>query len=178
MGISGPIVRINPYEVHLNDPDFIDSVFPGPGRQTDKYFFAGRRTEIATIDHDMHQKRRNTITNFFSNASIRRLEPVMKEHINTLLSRMQVAGTKEQVLSMHFVFRACTSDLITQYAFGKSFHFLEQEDFSMPYMESTDVGTLLALAPPWAIKIFIPSLTEMWDKAAMSCPEYEGTLAY
>lgn len=42
--ISGPIVRINPYEVHLNDPDFIDSVFPGPGRQTDKYFFTGRRT--------------------------------------------------------------------------------------------------------------------------------------
>ncbi|KAM0133544.1 hypothetical protein ACHAPC_006871 [Botrytis cinerea] len=182
----GPIVRINPYEVHLNDPDFIDSVFPGPGRQTNKFFFTGRRTGtqnsiVATIDHDMHRKRRNTITNFFSNASIRRLEPVMKEHINTLLSRMQVAGTTEKVLPMHFVFRACTSDLITQYAFGESFHFLEKEDFSMPYMESTDVffklnhtfchfpwvGTLLASSPPWAIKTFIPSLTEMWDKAAM-----------
>ncbi|CAD6449307.1 5333bc3a-fea7-453e-b3a7-b6ab6420774a [Sclerotinia trifoliorum] len=182
----GPVVRINPYEVHLNDPDFIDSVFPGPGRQTNKYFFTGRRTGtqnsiVATIDHDIHRKRRNTITSFFSNSSIRRLEPVMKEHISLLLSRMQAAGKSEEVLPMHFVFRACTSDLITRYAFGESFHFLEQEDFSIPYMESTDVffklnhtfchfpwvGTLLALAPPTAVKTLVPSLTEMWNKAAM-----------
>ena len=40
----GPIVRINPHEVHFNDPEFIDSIFPGPGRKTNKYYFTGRRT--------------------------------------------------------------------------------------------------------------------------------------
>jgi hypothetical protein len=42
--IPGPIVRINPHEVHFNDPEFIDALFPGPSRKTDKYVFTGRRT--------------------------------------------------------------------------------------------------------------------------------------
>ncbi|EQB51421.1 hypothetical protein CGLO_09036 [Colletotrichum gloeosporioides Cg-14] len=182
----GPIVRINPHEVHFNDPDFIDSIFPGPGRKTNKYFFTGRRTGtaesiVATIDHDMHRRRRNAISGFFSTASIRRLEPIIQEHLKKLLARMQDAGKASEVLPMHYVFRAFTSDLITEYAFGDSFHFLEKSDFAMPYMLSTDVffilnhtfchfpwvGTLLALAPPWAVKTFIPSLTEMWDKQMM-----------
>ena len=25
----GPIVRISPYEIHIDDPEFVDSVFPG-----------------------------------------------------------------------------------------------------------------------------------------------------
>ncbi|KAK0635458.1 cytochrome P450 [Bombardia bombarda] len=182
----GPIVRINPYEVHFNDPGAIESVFPGPGRKTNKYEFTGRRTGtqnsiVATIDHDMHRKRRNTISAFFSNASIRRLEPIIQEHLGKLLSRMDAAGETGKILPMHYVFRACTSDLITKYAFGESFHFLDKEDFAIPYMESTDVffklnhtfchfpwvGMLIGLSPPWAVKTFIPSLTEMWDKQLM-----------
>ncbi|KAJ0365519.1 hypothetical protein COL154_004374 [Colletotrichum chrysophilum] len=129
----------------------------------------------------MHRRRRNAISGFFSTASIRRLEPIIQEHLKKLLARMQDAGKASEVLPMHYVFRAFTSDLITEYAFGDSFHFLEKSDFAMPYMLSTDVffilnhtfchfpwvGTLLALAPPWAVKTFIPSLTEMWDKQMM-----------
>lgn len=44
LGNTGPIVRINPDEVHFNDPEFIDSVLPGPPRKTDKSIATGRRT--------------------------------------------------------------------------------------------------------------------------------------
>ena len=44
MFTPGPIVRINPHEVHFNDPEFIDPLYPGPARKTDKYMFTGRRT--------------------------------------------------------------------------------------------------------------------------------------
>ncbi|KAM4059506.1 cytochrome p450 [Hirsutella rhossiliensis] len=184
--VYGPIVRINPYEVHFNDPDFIDSIFPGPARKTNKYFFTGQRTGtqnsiVATIDHDVHRKRRGPISVYFSTASIRRLEPLMQEHLAKLLSRMEEAGRRGEVLPMHYVFRAATSDMITKYAFGDSFHFLDRKDFAMPYMESTNVfsmlnhtfchfpwvGALLAWAPPWAVKALIPSLAEMWDKQLM-----------
>ncbi|KAH7011077.1 cytochrome P450 [Ilyonectria destructans] len=182
----GPIVRINPYEVHFNDPEFIDSIFPGPGRKTDKYFFTGQRTGtaesiVATIGHHMHRRRRNAISGFFSAASIRRLEPIIQSHLKKLLSRMDAAGESGETLPMHYVFRAFTSDLITEYAFGDSFHFLDEKDFAIPYMLSTDVFfilnhtfchfhwvfTLLMMAPPWVVKTFIPSLTEMWDKRMM-----------
>ncbi|KAK3903539.1 cytochrome P450 monooxygenase sdnE [Staphylotrichum tortipilum] len=188
----GPIVRINPDEVHFNDPEFIDVLFPGPARKTDKHSSLGRRTGtqdsiVATVDHDMHRKRRNTINGFFSIASIRRLEPIMQESMRKLLARMATAGETGEVLRMHFVFKACTSDIITKYAFGDSFHFLDEDDFATPYMEASDffhlfnhamchfpiVGTLLAKAPVWAIKTFIPGLSDMWDKREMWLEQVE-----
>jgi cytochrome P450 len=126
----------------------------------------------------LHRQRRNTINAFFSSASIRRLEPIMKENMGKLLDRMAEAGKKQEILPMHYVLKACTSDIITKYAFGDSFHFLDQDDYATPYMQATDVfhlfnhamchfpivGTLLAIAPLWFIKRFIPGLTDMWNK--------------
>lgn len=34
---EGPVVRINPHELHFNAPDFIDEIFAGPSRTRDKY---------------------------------------------------------------------------------------------------------------------------------------------
>lgn len=35
---SGPIVRINPHEVHCNDAQFIDEIYAVGGRKRDKPF--------------------------------------------------------------------------------------------------------------------------------------------
>ncbi|CAO1599046.1 hypothetical protein XANCAGTX0491_002791 [Xanthoria calcicola] len=61
----GPLVRINPYEIHIHDPEFIDEVYPGSSvRRTEKYewamrMFGVRFTFIATMDHDLHRLKRN-----------------------------------------------------------------------------------------------------------------------
>ncbi|KAL9609721.1 MAG: hypothetical protein Q9167_005529 [Letrouitia subvulpina] len=38
----GPIVRINPHEIHINDPEFIDEIFAGPSKPRDKYRWISR----------------------------------------------------------------------------------------------------------------------------------------
>lgn len=140
-----------------------------------------------TVDHDLHRKRRATISGFFSTASIRRLEPIMKADMAKLLQRMREAAATQEVLNFHYVLKACACDIITAYAFGQSFDFLGQEDFATPYIEATDifhffnhamchfpiVGTALATAPDWLIKAVFPGLTEMWNKKTVRCtPPY------
>nr|POE79477.1 trichodiene oxygenase [Quercus suber] len=136
---------------------------------------------VATIDHDLHRQRRNTINGFFSSASIRRLEPIMKQSMSSLLRRLEEAGKEQEILPMHYVLKACTSDVITKFAFGDSFHFMDEQDYAIPYMKATDVyhlfnhafchfpilGQIIGQAPLWAIKLFIPALTDMWNKRGM-----------
>jgi hypothetical protein len=179
----------------------IDAIFPGASRKTNKFEFTGRRTlsktsktpastvnmdlplcnlaaknsMVATIEHDIHRKRRSTVASFFSSASVRKLEPIMKESIGKLLSRMEAAGRTGEIMPMNYVFKACTSDVITKYAFGKSTNFLDLEDYAMEFMLSVDVlfllnhafchfpllGSLTEATPPWAAKVINPGMYQM-----------------
>ncbi|KAL9121201.1 MAG: hypothetical protein Q9187_002237 [Circinaria calcarea] len=65
-----------------------------------------------------------------------------------LLHRMEAAGKAGEILPMHYVLKACTSEVITKYAFGDSFHFLDEEDYATPYMKATDVYHLFNHALP------------------------------
>ena len=37
-------MRINPHEIHINDPYFIDDLFTGSAKKRDKFKWSGRQT--------------------------------------------------------------------------------------------------------------------------------------
>ena len=39
---KGPIIRINPHEIHINDPNFIDEIYTNTLRKRDKYKWTTR----------------------------------------------------------------------------------------------------------------------------------------
>ncbi|KAF2120196.1 cytochrome P450 [Lophiotrema nucula] len=178
----GPVVRVNPNEVHFEDPDFNDVLYPGLGKRRDKPEYAALRAGtpgsiVATAEHDVHRRRRNALSSFFSGASVRRLEPIIHEHVGRLLSRMQDCGIHHEVVELHHMFKACASDIITLYAFGDSFHFLEKKDFGQPYFEAGDtfnglthvfgafpwLARLAIATPGWLVKILNPSVSDFVD---------------
>jgi cytochrome P450 len=130
---------------------------------------------VSTPDHDLHRRRRNALNSFFSVASIRRLEPIMKKYMGIMVARMAEAGKTGEVMQMHHVFKACASDVITVYAFGECFGFMESPDFGKAFFESTDVFFYLTHifglvpwlvhyvqnVPTWVVNLLIPSLSEL-----------------
>lgn len=133
---------------------------------------------VATVDHDLHRRRRHAVNSFFSTASIRRLEPIMKAHMARVLQCLEESAERGEIVQLHHVFKACTSDVIATYAFGQSFGFLERADLGRPYFEGVDLffgmthifghftwfADLLQSLPAWSVNMFVPSLRELWSK--------------
>lgn len=85
---------------------------------------------LATIDHDLHRVRRSALNPFFSKANVRKLEPIILERAQKVLSRMEDLENTGQPLNIFYLFSAFTSDVILEYAFGQSHNYLEQEDLN------------------------------------------------
>ncbi|GAP91979.1 putative cytochrome p450 [Rosellinia necatrix] len=180
----GPIVRINPNEVHFNDAEFINDIYPTTRRKTDKPSFVGWRSGtpdsiVATLRHDTHRLRRNSISAFFSDASVGRVEPNIKKRLTRMLERWDKLGRGGGVvLKMSTVFQAYASDIITSYAFGDCFNFLDDDDWGEEYFSSQDkyfklthifgcfpfVIRIVNNMPSWIMGIFIPNLSAMLKK--------------
>ncbi len=123
--------------------------------------------------------RRNSINEFFFNASIRRVESIIKKRLKKMLSRWSEASSEnDKILYLHTVFKAYASDIITTYAFDDCFHFLDENDWGMTYFDSTEkyfglthvfdhfpiVMKLVNNAPTWALRLIIDNLSEMSKK--------------
>jgi cytochrome P450 len=181
-------VRINPIEVHYNDPECIDLVLAGPARKTNRHPSLARKTGtpssmVTTVEHDIHRQRRNAVAGFFSTASIRQLEPIIRGTMSKLLERLEATAQEgSPPIQIHHVFKACTSDVITKYAFGENFAFMERADFGKPYFDATDMffglnhimiffpwfATLMQKTPGWLVKLMMPNLAELVDKKSVS----------
>ncbi|KAF2733104.1 putative P450 monooxygenase [Polyplosphaeria fusca] len=156
--VYGPIVRINPYELHINDPDFYDNVYSG---KRDKHswsadMFVIPGSMISTVPHDLHRKRRAPIATYFSQQAIRQFDPVIRSKLDILCSKYEEYMKRSEPANMEFSYTAFTTDIITEYAFGASFGFLEQPGFNTEYwplMLSASEHSLLHKQIPWITKL-------------------------
>jgi hypothetical protein len=149
---------------------------------------------VSTPNHDLHRRRRNALNSFFSIASIRRLDVVMEQYVNKMLARMEATAkhASDPVLQFHHMFKACASDVITIYAFGECFGFMELPDFGWPFFESTDkffflthlfflipgLVNLAQNAPSWLVRAVLPGLAELRDRQEVSILVHPFSLAH
>ncbi|KAH6693344.1 putative cytochrome P450 [Leptodontidium sp. MPI-SDFR-AT-0119] len=139
----GPIIRISPHELHVNDPDFYEELYAGGERRRNKYpwfvrLFGMTQGSLATIDHDHHRLRRNAINPFFSKTNVRKLEPVIQSNVSKLMTRLEKLEDTGELVNLNIVFSAFTSDIIIEYAFGESQHYLDKEDFNLDFFFMID----------------------------------------
>lgn len=147
----GPIVRISPNELHVNDPSFIDELYAGGGKKRDKYTFFTVQFGIpdsvfGTPGHDLHRLRRGALNRFFSKASVTKLEPMIHKAVEKLCAQLEShAGTGNPV-KMNNAFSCMTTDVVTEYAFAKSYNFLDSPTFEPNFHRAIIAGSDMG---PW-----------------------------
>jgi len=160
--IYGPIVRINPYELHVRDPDWYNILYAAGGRRRDKSaWFVGRsggRSIFGTIDHDLHRLRRSALNPFFSKPSIAAIEPLIQAKVDRLCEALAEHIQPNTEVELQEAFMALTLDIISAYAFGKSFGLLDQPGFS-PEWKKAVLAMIESAIPnrhfPWMADIMM-----------------------
>lgn len=131
----GPIVRISPEELHVNDPSFLPELMPAGKHRRDKYprliqIFGFSQAAGATADHDLHRTRRGAMSKMFSKESVRRLEPIMRKTWSKLFIRLNEFQHSGKEITLLPMFGAFTNDIISEYAYGFNLEWTQAPQFN------------------------------------------------
>jgi hypothetical protein len=81
---------------------------------------------------------------FFSKASVTKLEPTIHEKIDKLCRQLSTHMGSRKPVQLNMAFSCFTTDVVTTYAFGKCYDFLEdasfETNFHAPIVAGTDLG--------------------------------------
>lgn len=155
-GIYGPIVRINPNEISINDPDFHERLYAPQPAVRDKFppiarILGTRSGTFGTVDHYVHRKRRAANSGFFSLHNIARSEPLIVKHVERLCERLQ--ANPKNVWELRVTFLALKLDIFFEYAFADTLGL--QDDPKLADDWDQTINAIATCAP--YIKMF-PSL--------------------
>ncbi|RWA09879.1 hypothetical protein EKO27_g5244 [Xylaria grammica] len=120
----GPIVRINPHHVHINDIDFYDTIYAPGGtkhpRNKIRWLAMDLDSMFDTYDAALHRKRRAAVASPFSKQAIRALEPAIFEIIYDSISRLKGLAGTDTIVNVQAFWSTLTQEVIGQYCFGAS----------------------------------------------------------
>jgi len=122
----GPIIRINPHELHIIDPAFYDTLYAGAagGKKRDRDVWHTNSmgipdTVLTTVSHDLHRKRRAALSPFFSKQNIALVLGQVQENVDLLVRRLASFKGTGQVVSLEHALNAYTN--------GNPYHFSEEK---------------------------------------------------
>ncbi|KAJ9605728.1 hypothetical protein H2200_009577 [Cladophialophora chaetospira] len=178
----GPILRINPYELHVRDPDFYEVLYSGPGQKRDKWWwavemFGNSSSGFGTISHEVHRLRRAALNPFFSKQAISRMEPLIRELLEKLCARFERCRETGEPVDTLQAYAALTTDIITTYSFNTSYGCIGDSNWKSEWPQAmVDSTTSVHLnkqfkwlfpamqaTPEWIVKKLNPAVMNIID---------------
>jgi len=112
----GSIIRINPHELHVSDPEFYDTLYASSASKAkrDKWEWYTKQfgtpgAAFSTTSHDQHKVRRAALNRYFSAASVQRLQPVVQERVDKLVQRLEEAKESNTLVPLEYALAAFTN---------------------------------------------------------------------
>lgn len=121
----GPIVRINPHELHVSDHGFFDTLYAGGGSKRDKCPPSANvqgtpDAVFGTVGHEAHRRRQDAISRFLSKKSVTSNEPLINEKVELLCDVFESAMHKGEIINIRVLLLAYTTDFYCTHTLGDS----------------------------------------------------------
>jgi cytochrome P450 len=113
----GPIVRISPYEVHISDPKFYDTLYAASNtNRKDRWnwYTAGLglpKSTLGTVEQSVHRQRRSAMSSFFSKQNVQKLVPLIEERTAKLVTRLESVAVTGEIIPINLAFSAFTNGM-------------------------------------------------------------------
>ena len=135
---EGPIIRINPWEVHISDPEFYEELYNSKSRFSKMPYLMHRfgipRSTFDVVDHDEHHRRRAAVSPFFARQKIVNFTPYIQTRVEKLCAILEDDyGGKSKVVSLNEAWAALVTDALTWYTTAISYDMLDYPSFETPF---------------------------------------------
>ncbi|KAJ5568242.1 hypothetical protein N7450_010728 [Penicillium hetheringtonii] len=142
----GPIVRVTPWELHIKDPDYYNTLYAGPGRHRNKdplFSNIGYPKSIFSLNsHEIHRPWRKVLGHFLKKGAVDDFEPVIQANTQALCKHFSKAMKSKATLELYTAFHCFTSDTLSQHAFGRDIGFHSLDGPDLPNTWKTQVNTM------------------------------------
>ncbi|KAI0109167.1 cytochrome P450 [Nemania sp. FL0031] len=134
----GPIIRINPWEVHISDPDYYDVLYATRSKHS-KYEPWKKRmglegSTFETTHNSEHNRRRQAVAPFFTRQRVLNYLPYIQKCVDKLCEHIEREYSgKKKPLILDDAYSALTSEVIVYYSFALSYNFLDLPEFKSPF---------------------------------------------
>jgi cytochrome P450 len=140
------VVRIQPHEVHLIDQEHFETTY----HVGSKYIkcaafydaFMAPNSTFGSISNESHKQKRSRLNHLFSRKMVLQLEDIMQKAARQVVSLTKTSIAAQQPMDLHHALRCVSVDVITEYAFDRSFDLLHTPDLAVQFF-----ANLRGLAP-------------------------------
>ncbi|OQE21558.1 hypothetical protein PENFLA_c014G03393 [Penicillium flavigenum] len=120
----GPILRINPHELHIKDPSYYDTLYGGPLNKRDRLpSFTQTGLPLSafeTAPHGLHRERRKLLGPFLSTQSVTNLQPLIQEKVDLICSHLSRRVGTGEFLDLHSILVSFAGDVLSAYVLGRN----------------------------------------------------------
>ncbi|EPS42247.1 hypothetical protein H072_3792 [Dactylellina haptotyla CBS 200.50] len=124
---SGPIIRVGPNELHINDPEFYNTCYTTNYKlkvYTPHYQFMGPANVLEELGSDsLHGCRKAILGPLFTRTSIQKTDKTLRNHVEALVERISQEGKGVNAVCATKLFRCTTVDYVSEYVLGSERRF-------------------------------------------------------
>ncbi|KAK4501507.1 hypothetical protein PRZ48_007316 [Zasmidium cellare] len=126
----GPIIRMGPDEIHIQDSEYFDYLFGF--KPLDKWPMSARQFGLnhamfGTEDYKLYTQRRAAFGDAFSRSKTFKLQPLVNEKTEKGCDQIRAAMRKGTSIDLAYLYRAVTAEIITEYMYGQQYGFFEDQ---------------------------------------------------